>query len=279
MNNLATSQTWKAIAGGFAAAAIAAISLVRGLLLLPTGRPKTLLRILCIVAFDTLHMLRQGKWLPMRTLKLLAALLDFGAWANAALDHKDCCRQEGRRTLGLLKAAGIRSSVVLYLQRLRAIELQRPLPGGDHWQFRQVELYRETVVRLSLGVVATIADCAGCLDEGVAATDSDADLNLLFRLVMQCQIIDDVVDYAHDLSAGLPSFLTASDSLAHAFEWTRLAILGYADGRDRSRLDGVWLLRLALWLVSSCTRLVIVLGRWRQGAKELARQRMGAIPR
>ena len=131
-------------------------------------------------------------------LRMLAALLDFGACANAAFDNKDCCRHECRETLQLLEEAGIRSSVVEYLRRLGDLESRRPLPGGDHWQFQKVGLYREAVVRLSLGMVAATANGNQCLDEGIRATYCDADLNILFRIVMQCQIIDDVLDYSKD---------------------------------------------------------------------------------
>jgi hypothetical protein len=138
------------------------------------------------------------------------------------------------------------------------------LPGGDDRQFRKVSLYREAVVRLSLGMVATTANGEGCLDEGIRATYCDADLKILFRIVMQCQIIDDVRDYAKDVSAGLPSFLTACRSLPQALELTRLAAIRYADDRDLPRTGDVFALRSALVLVSTCTKLVIVLGRWRQ---------------
>ena len=243
---------------------IAVISIVRGLPLLVSARPRTPLRVLCIMAFDTLHRLRNAKRLPMHKLRTLAALLDFGACANAAFDNKDCCQHEYRRTLQLLEGAGIRSSVVEYLRRLRDLESRRPLPGGDHGQFHKVALYREAVVRLSLGMVAATANVSQCLDEGIRATWCDADLNILFRIVMQCQIIDDVLDYSEDMSAGLPSFLTASQSLPQAFELSRLAALGYADNRDLPRTGDVFPLRSALFLVSTCTKLVLLLGRFRQ---------------
>jgi len=195
---------------------------------------------------------------------MLAALLDFGACANAAFDNKDCCLHEFRTTLQLLEEAGIHSSVVEYLRRLRDLESKRPLPGGDYRQFQKVSLYREAVVRLSLGMVATTAGGNQRLDEQIRATYCDADLNFLFRIVMQCQIIDDVLDYSKDMSAGLPSFLTASKSLPQAFELTRLAVLSYADDSDLPRTGDVFPLRSALFLVSTCTKLVIVLGRWRQ---------------
>jgi hypothetical protein len=243
---------------------IAVRSVVRGLPLFMSARPKTPLRVLCIMAFDTLHRLRHAKPLPMRTRKMLAVLLDYGACANAAFDNKDYCRYEFRFTRQLLEEAGIGSSVVEYLRRLRDLESRRPLPGGDYRRFRNVRLYREAVVRLSLGMVATTAHGSQPLDEGIRATCCDADLNILFRIVMQCQIIDDVLDYSHDLSAGLPGFLTASDSLPQAFELTRLAARGYADDRDLPRTGDVFPLRSALFLVSACTKLVIDLGHWRQ---------------
>ena len=264
MHFQAICERWNALYARISSILIAVRSIVRGLSLFMSARPKTPLRVLCIMALDTLHILRHAKPLPMPKLRMLAALLDFGACANAAFDNKDCCLHEFRLTLQLLEEAGIRSSVVEYLRRLRDLESRCPLPGGDYWQFQKVSLYREAVVRLSLGMVDTTANGNQCLDEGIRATYCKADLNILFRIVMQCQIIDDVLDYSKDMSAGLPSFLTASKSLPQAFELTRLAVLGYADDRDLPRTGDVFPLRSALFLVSTCTKLVIVLGRWRE---------------
>ncbi len=233
--------------------------MLRGLALLLSGRPRTPLRVLCIVAFDTLAVLRHGKRLSPPELKMLAALLDFGACANAAFDHKRECRQERRVTRGLLEEAGIGSHVAEYLRRLGRLESGRPRPGGNRWQFQKVSLYREAVIRLSLGMVATAARATPCLDEAVAATHGDGDLNLLFRIVMQCQIMDDVLDYAQDRAAGLPSFLTACQSLPQALEATQRAARGYADDRHMARAADVFPLRAALFLVSMSTRLVVSL--------------------
>jgi hypothetical protein len=260
-------ERWNGLLGRIASILIAAKSILRGMPLFMSARPKTPLRVLCIMAFDTLHALRKAKRLPARKLRILAALLDFAACANADLDHKNHCRHESRVALQLLEEAGIRSSVVEYLQRLKDIESQRPLPGGDHRQFQEAVLYREAVVRLSLGMVAATAGGDLCIDEGIRATCCDVDLNILFRIVMQCQIIDDILDYSKDMIAGLPSFLTACKSLPQAFELTRLAALGYADDRDLPQTGDVLLPRSALFLVSACTKLVICLGRRRQRAR------------
>jgi hypothetical protein len=280
MNFQAIDKGWGALYAGILWTLIAVRSIVRGLALFLSGRPKTPLRVLCVMAFDTLHMLRNAKPLPMRTLRILAALLDFGACANAAFDNKSYRRHECRETLQLLEEAGIRSSVVEYQRGLRALESGRPLPGGDDWQFQKVGWYREAVVRLSLGMVATTANGRHCLNEGIRATYCDTILNILFRIAMQCQIIDDVLDYATDMSAGLPSFLTASESLSQAFELTRLAATGYADDRDLPRTGDVFPLRSALRLVSTCTKLVIVIGRWRHRTRvgQQVTERVSATP-
>jgi hypothetical protein len=74
---------------------------------------------------------------------------------------------------------------------------------------------------------------------------------------MQCQIIDDVLDYSRDASAGLPTFLTASASLSEAIERTHQAAGEYARGRTVSRSDEVLPLRAVLGIASICARLMI----------------------
>ena len=260
----AVGDRWKAPYAGIWAFWIAFRSIARGLSLFLSDRPKTPLRVLCIMSFDTLHMLRNARPLPALKLRLLAALLDFAACANAALDHKRCCPRERRETRQLLEEAGLGSLVAEYLQRLNDLETRRPLPGGDDVQFHSVRSYREAVVRLSLGMVAATVNGSQGVNDAILATYGNAALVILFRIVMLCQIIDDVLDYSQDMSAGLPSFLTASKSLSRAFELVRLATLGYADARDLPRTGDLYPLRLALFLVSTSAKLVIVLGRWRQ---------------
>jgi hypothetical protein len=267
MNIQANVERWNAVCDGVSALVIAVISFVRGLSLFVSARPKTPLRVLCIMAFDTLHKLRHAKRLPAPKLEMLAALLDFGACANAAFDHKEFCQHEYRATLQLLEDAGIKSSVVEYLQRLRNLESRRPLPGGDDRQFQKVSVYREAVVRLSLDMVAATANGKQSFEEGIRVSYPNADLDLLFRIVMQCQIIDDVLDYAKDMSAGLPSFLTATQPLPRALELTRLAVHAYADVRDLPRNGDLFSLRSALFLISTCATLVMCLDQWRQRAE------------
>jgi hypothetical protein len=247
-----------------AATLIAAVSLVRGVSLFLTGRPKTPLRVLCVVAFDARHRLRQRRPLAPTQLQTLASLLDLGACANAALDGKVIDREEARRARQCLKRAGLGAPVDDYLHRLKELERRRPRPGSADWQYAQVRAYREAVVRLSLGMVAATGSGTMSLDEGIRAIAVDPDLRYLFRIVMQCQIIDDVLDYYEDMSAGLPGFLTAGTSLLHAFEETRRAAFRYSDDRDLPRSGDFFPLRSALRVVSLCARLVICLRRWRE---------------
>jgi len=254
-------EAWNALRAGVSSLSIAAGSLLRGLSLLVAGRPRTPLRALCIMAFDLLHTLDHAEPLARDRIRALAALLDFGACANAAFDNKGCCPHEYQSTRQLLEEAGIGWSVADYVRRLAQIEASRPAPGGDYGRFREVVLYREAVVRLSLGMVAATADGRLELDEAIRATGCDWGLEILFRIVMLCQIIDDVLDYSQDLSAGLPSFLTAVEPLPQAFEATRVAAREYADRRDLPQTAALLPLRLALCLVSISAQLVIVVRR------------------
>ncbi|MDA1232945.1 MAG: hypothetical protein O2856_19435, partial [Planctomycetota bacterium] len=152
------------------------------------------MRVLCIMAFDTLHALRTSQRLPIQRIRNLAALLDFGACVNAAFDGKRFRPEEFRRTRQLLEDAGIRSAVDEYSHRLKELERRRPCLSGNRLNFQRVRTYRENVVRLSLGILTTTTFGHKRLEDGIKAICTEHDLMLLFNIVMQCQIIDDVVD-------------------------------------------------------------------------------------
>ena len=233
-------------------------SVWRCLPLFVSARPGTPLRVLCVMAFDALHQIRYSKPLPVERHRVLAALLDFGACANAIFDDKPHCRQELERTRQILDDAGLHSLVEDVLQRLSSLEGNRPSPFGDDQHFREARSYREGVARLWLETLAATA--------GIVATPDDDVLELLFRIVMQCQIIDDVLDYSRDASAGLPSFLTASASLPEAIERTHQAAREYARHQDLRRSNAVLPLRAALAMASIVARLMISFRCWRSGS-------------
>lgn len=242
---------------------------LRGLPLFFRATPKTPLRVLCLIAFDTLHVLRKSRPMPRHRVRVVATLLDFAACTNAALDHKRFCPREYQAIRQWIENMGITSLVNEYVRRLQELERRRPPPAGDHRRFDEVRSYRECVARLSLATVAVIALGENCLEDRIRAIHEDHDLATLFRLVMLCQIIDDVLDYAEDATAGLPSFLTADASLPHALAWTAEAARKYAKCPLGPRTAGVFPFRAALFVVSVLTTLLIRTSHWRTAFGQL----------
>jgi hypothetical protein len=233
------------------------------------------LRVLCIIALDTLHVLRHSQPLPRKRISELATFLDFQACTNAAWDRKDLCDAEYQAIRQRLEKAGLGLRIEEYLSRLRELERRRPSIGGDYRRFNEVRAYREAVARLSLVIVTAIALNGECLEEEIRATHFDSDVKTLFRIVMQCQIIDDVLDYTEDVSAGLPSFLTASASLRQAMELTARAARSYAGSPEGPSADDVFPVRMALRVVTAVTRLVVRVAHPRR-LGELSRRRARA---
>jgi hypothetical protein len=194
----------------------------------------------------------------------LAAFLDFQACTNAVWDGKDLSAPEYRALRERLERVGLGVWITEYLSRLGQLETRRPSIGGDLQRFDDVRSYREAVARLSLATVAAIALNAECLDEEIRATYCDSDVAALFRMAMQCQIMDDVIDYRKDLSAGLPSFLTACASLPQAIALTADAVRFYAARRGPSAGGGVFPLEAALHVITLVTKLVVGVARRRE---------------
>lgn len=232
-------------------------SLLRGLPLFLRPAPKTPLRVLGIIAFDTLHLLRASKPLPQTTIDALATFLDFQGCANAAWDRKYVCQAEYQALRRRLEDSGLGGWTDAYLQRLRALESRRPATNGDGGRFNEVRAYREAVARLSLATGAAMALDAGSIDDGIRATWCDADVETLFRILMQCQIVDDVLDYPADLDARLPSFLTACVPLPRAVALTRAAVRTYAAGGALGGERAVFPLRAALRIFTLIATLVV----------------------
>ena len=223
--------------------------------------PKTPLRVLCVIALDTVHVLRNARPLPRSRCKQLAAFLDFQACTNAVWDGKDLCAPEYRALRKRLESVGLEMWITEYLGQLRELETRRPSIGGDLQRFDDVRWYREAVARLSLATITAIALNAEYLDEGIRATYCDNDVAALFRMVMQCQIIDDVIDYREDLSARLPSFLTASASLPQAIAWTADSVRFYGASRGPSAGGAVFPIEAALRVITLVTKLVVGVAR------------------
>lgn len=221
--------------------------------------PRTPLRVLCVTALDTIHLFRHARRLPPARRALLAAFLDFQACTNAALDGKPLCAATYKALRQRLEGAHLESLATDYLGRIRELEMQRPPLHRDNQHVDDVRGYREAVVRLSLATVVAIALHDGRIDDGVRATYVDSDVAVLFRMAMQCQIIDDVVDYRGDLAAGLPSFLTASASLRQSIDATAAAARSYVRVPPAGR--GALPLEVMLTLLTWVTVLVVWMAR------------------
>ncbi len=216
-----------------------------------------------IVALDTLHVLRYSQPLPLDRIRDVALFMDFQGCTNATWDHKVRCEAESHAIRHRLEQSGLGPCVEEYLSRLQHLESRRPAIGGDHRRFDEVRLYREGVARLSIATAAAIALNDRCRTEDIRAAHCDSDVDTLFRILMQCQIIDDVMDYAEDRSAGLPSFLTVPTSLPHAMQWTADASRDYAAAHESSSGTDVFPIRVALTIATAVTQLIVRLGERR----------------
>jgi hypothetical protein len=226
--------------------------LLRGLPLFFAAAPRTPLRVLGIIALNTIHLLRHSRPLTGSRIRELAMFLDLEGCANADWDRKDLCAAEYQALRHRLEMAGLGLCIEEYLGRLRDLESHRPSIAGGQ-RFDDAREYREGVARLSIATAAAIALNVESLDDAIQSTARDPDVGTLFRILMQCQIIDDVMDYKEDVEAGLPSFLTASASLSEAITLTAEAARSYAISDRRAVLP----LRIALSIVSAVTTLVL----------------------
>jgi hypothetical protein len=233
--------------------------LFRGVPFLFRAAPATPLRVLCIVALDTIHVRRHSSPLTRQRREELSILLDFQACTNAAWDDKPLRSSEYHAWRERLEAAGLASWIREYLERLRHLETERPTVGNGVQRVETVREYREAVVRLSLATVAGIALHARHIDEAIDATDADGDVATLFHMAMQCQVIDDVLDYTEDLASGLPGFLTAAP-LTQALASTARAVRSY--GRGRTYRSGMFPLRSALNVLTALAALSVRAARW-----------------
>ena len=236
---------------------------LRGLPLFVAATPKTPLRVLCVMALDTLHLLRHSQPMPRARLRQVAMLLDFEACTNAEWDQKGLCRIEYQSLRLQLEQAGLGSLIDDYLTRLGYVENRRPCIGGAQPQFDEVRAYREAVARLSLAPPVAIALDVASLEAAMRATEVDADVASLFRIAMLCQIIDDVMDYREDRAAGLPSFLTAASSLPDALQMTARAVPRYGSIHESLVDIAVLPVRIGHHIVTALTALAVRIGRWR----------------
>jgi hypothetical protein len=178
-------------------------------------RPKTLLRSLCIAAFDFAARV-QGQRLGREKRKTLARLLDLGALINDHFDQHQFHDRSYRRLRKLLTTdANLRALYLAYFRELRRAERNRPqlrMPSQPGLLDRTAQ-YREDVVRLSLSALAAIAidpSSRADFNDPRQLAAEDPCLPYLFALVMLLQLCDDLIDWRNDWRDRLPSFATAA---------------------------------------------------------------------
>jgi hypothetical protein len=231
-----------------------------------SGRCGTPLRALCIAAYDVLHAERYARPLDAATRQSLATLLDLGACVNCLVDSKSSKRhpdpsKEVRTKLKELRANGHGPLACAYLRKLKSFEYNRPAPAGTPDVFSQILRYREDVVRLSLGALATITNVSSDLSAGMRMTQDDDAVNVLFRIVMQCQILDDVLDYRRDQALGLPTCLSAGACEGFPLARTLQALKAYAGTTHQIR-SGVMLLWTAVLVAATNAARLTALFGW-----------------
>jgi hypothetical protein len=232
---------------------VALRSFLRGVPLMFTVSPKTPLRVLAVMALDTVHALRYARPMPRARTRELSMFLDFEASTNAAWDAKAFCKDEHASTGRQLEADGLGPYLEEYTSRLQELESRRPSIGGAYRHFAAVRQYREEVVRLSLAAAAAVAFNSRSIEEELRAIERDTDLAAHFQIALQCQVIDDILDYPEDLSAGLPSFLTATALLPLSMDLTAGAERSYGTSQ------AAFPVQMALRLVTVLTMTVLFL--------------------
>ena len=137
MSDVDRTGVTRARHGRLRASLVSIACLLRGLPLFFCAAPKTPLRVLCIIALDTLHVLRHSQPLPRKRISELATFLDFQACTNAAWDHKDLCEAEYQAIRQRLEKAGLGSWIEEYLGRLRELETTTPVNRRGSSAFRR----------------------------------------------------------------------------------------------------------------------------------------------
>jgi hypothetical protein len=178
-------------------------------------RPGTLLRTLCVVAFDFMAR-ADGKPLEPERRRALSCLLDLGALINDHFDQHRFCQSSYRKLRKQLCGdETVHAAYLAYFRELRQAERNRPrlrLTHRDDILQESVE-YRERVVQISLSALAAVAfgqTNAGDTEAAHTSPAIDVCLSHVFALVMLIQICDDLCDWRKDWRAGLPTFATAA---------------------------------------------------------------------
>jgi len=228
---------------------------LRGLPYFFRATPATPLRVLGIMALNTLRVLRTSRPLSERKTRDLAMVMDFLGSTNATWDDKHPNKAQHQALRHRLEDAGLGACIDGYLTQLQLLESRRPAIRGGEQRCADARSYREAVAHLCVAVVTAIALELN-LEDAIHVAHDDADVDALVRILLQCQIIDDIVDYRGDLAAGLPSFLTATSSLAQALSLATGAARSYG-ARPAGSRPGILPFRLTLGVFTVAAKIAL----------------------
>lgn len=228
----------------------AAVAVITNCRCLAAREPSTPLRVLSLMAMDAALRSRGLSFTAGRRQAVIKAM-ELGAILNDRFDGVSFDARELRAHVASLASSPFREVVWCYAKRLRRLERTRPDPADG---LGLTMRYRENVNRVSLALLWALASGSD-LSAAEGALGVETDLHLMFRLVMQMQMIDDLLDERCDRRRGLPSFVTAAGANGLSL---RAIARGYADLQPFCTCRN-FPLRLALRITAVATRALIVL--------------------
>lgn len=213
-------------------------------------RPGTPLRVLSLIAISAVLRSRGVIITPEQRRAVIEAM-DLGALLNDRFDGDAYDAEKVRESVAWFKNSTHREIVWNYTKRLWRLEHTRP---GIAESAVAVRRYREGVNHVSLAVLWALASQRNLADAELDL-ERESDLKLLFQMVMQFQLIDDVLDAHQDRCRSLPSFATGADV-------TTISLVGlvtdYADTQP-IRFDRNFCLQVALRIIAAGARVVIAI--------------------
>jgi len=212
--------------------------------------PGTPLRVLLLIACDAALRAR-GIIMTADRRKAVIEAMELGALLNDRFDGDPYNTDALRARVSWFAHSAHREVVWNYAKRLRRLERTRPDPGDCA---AVVKCYRENVNRVSLAALWALAS-ARTLAAAELEIECEADLHLLFKIVMQTQLIDDLLDVRHDRARGLPSFAAGADVTAASL----LELVSVYSDLTPIQLDRSFCLRVALKIVAASAWILIAL--------------------
>jgi len=214
-----------------------------------TKRPGTPLRVASVIAIDAV-LRGRGKSLKSAQRRAVIEAMELGALLNDRFDGDLYPAQALRSAVSWFRNSSSRELVKNYAKLLRLYERGRPQREEG---LAAITSYRENVNRLSLAMLWALASDTS-LEAAQREIHSDNSLQLLFRIIMQCQLIDDVLDIRKDRLQRLPSFATTRDATALSLR-KLVSFYSRVSSDSRARDGCLW---LALKGMAACAQLVIL---------------------